>query len=65
MSLRRERKKADTREQIYSTSIHLFREEGYDNVTVDRITSQADVAKGTFFNSYPSKLHVLLTYWSI
>jgi len=64
MSLRRDRKKAHVHEKIYETSIRLFKQEGYDNVTVERIASQADVAKGTFFNYFPSKLHVLLTYWS-
>lgn len=61
---RRERKKALTRDRIYEASIRLFREKGYDDVTVDRITIQADVAKGTFFRHFPSKLHILLTYWS-
>lgn len=61
---RRERKKAKTRDRIYETSIRLFRTEGYDNVTVERITERADVAKGTFFNYFPNKLRILTTYWS-
>ena len=58
---RRERKKAQARDRIYRTAIRLFREKGYDDVTVDRIVLKADVAKGTFFNYFPTKLHILLT----
>jgi len=63
-SSRRERKKAETRDRLYATSIRLFRKTGYDNVTVDRITELADVAKSTFFNYFPSKLGILAAYWS-
>ena len=49
---------------IYKTALKLFRERGYESTSVDRITSLAGVAKGTFFNYYPSKDHVLAQWYS-
>jgi AcrR family transcriptional regulator len=37
----------------------LIAERGLANVTVEDITEAADVGKGTFFNYFPSKDHVL------
>jgi AcrR family transcriptional regulator len=34
---------------------NLFNERGYDDTAVEDITEVADVAKGTFFNYFPSK----------
>ena len=40
--------------------MHLFTEDGYDAVTVDRIASAAGVSHMTFFRHFPSKDAVLL-----
>jgi AcrR family transcriptional regulator len=56
---RRERHKADRRQRVYAAAIALFKAQGYEAVSVDAIVAQADVAKGTFFNYFPSKRHVL------
>lgn len=56
----RESKKKDTRERIVRHAIQLFKEKGYDNVTVDEITQICGIAKGTFFNYFPKKQNVLL-----
>jgi len=56
---RRERKKEETRHRIFHAAIHLFRERGFEQTTVDDITEKADVAKGTFFNYFPRKEAVL------
>jgi AcrR family transcriptional regulator len=56
---RRERKKDETRHRIFHAAIDLFRERGFEQTTVDDITEQADVAKGTFFNYFPRKDAVL------
>ncbi len=56
---RRERKKEETRSRIFRAAIHLFREQGFEQTTVDEITERADVAKGTFFNYFPRKDAVL------
>ena len=40
--------------------MRLFAEQGFANTTVEAITQAADVGKGTFFNYFPSKEHVLV-----
>lgn len=53
------RKKAKTKEIIFKAAIELFLEKGYDQTTVDEIAVKADVAKGTFFNYFPTKDAIL------
>lgn len=55
MSTRRERQKEQRRERIFEAAIELFRLKGFDATTVEEIAEAADVAKGTFFNYFPSK----------
>ena len=64
---RRERKKLETRQALLEAAAALFHEQGYDETTVEAITEQADVAKGTFFNYFPSKEDLLgeLTVWGV
>ncbi|NOZ72879.1 MAG: TetR/AcrR family transcriptional regulator [Chloroflexi bacterium] len=57
---RRELNKRDKRERLLTASLRLFREKGYDQTKVADITRAAGVAKGTFFNYFPSKELVLL-----
>src|ERR1700674_3536142 len=59
---RRERRRVETRERIYRAALTLFAERGYLETTVEDITDAADVGKGTFFNYFPTKEHVLATY---
>jgi AcrR family transcriptional regulator len=56
---RRERKKLRTRKLIVTTAIRLFLDQGYEQTTIAQITAEADVAKKTFFNHFPSKEDVL------
>jgi AcrR family transcriptional regulator len=56
---RRERKAAQTRLKLFRCALQLFAESGFQNVTVEDITEAADVGKGTFFNYFASKDHVL------
>ncbi len=58
MSLR-EKKKQDTRTRIFEVSGKLFKEKGFENTTVDEITKEAGIAKGTFFNYFPTKESLL------
>jgi len=59
---RRESKKRELREAIYETAMTLFLEKGFDNVTVEDITHQIEIAKGTFFNYFPNKESILLYF---
>ena len=56
---RRERRAAQTRLKLFRCALQLFAERGFPNVTVEDITEAADVGKGTFFNYFKSKDHVL------
>jgi AcrR family transcriptional regulator len=56
---RRERKKLETRKLIVTTAIRLFLAQGYERTTVAQLTAEADVARKTFFNHFPSKEDVL------
>src|SRR5271157_990115 len=56
---RRERRAAETRLRLFRCALQLFSERGFSNVTVEDITESADVGKGTFFNYFDSKEHVL------
>jgi AcrR family transcriptional regulator len=58
------RKQAEKlKEHLYETALGLFREQGYESTTVAQITRRAGVAKGTFFNYFPSKDHVLACWY--
>ncbi len=56
----RELKKREKRERLLNASLKLFREKGYEQTKVSEITRTAGVAKGTFFNYFPTKERVLL-----
>ena len=59
---RRERRSAETRERLFRASLDLFARKGFTETTVEDITEAADVGKGTFFNYFPSKDHILLAF---
>jgi AcrR family transcriptional regulator len=42
--------------------LDLFADKGFLETTVEDITEAADVGKGTFFNYFPSKDHILLAF---
>lgn len=56
---RRERRAAETRVRLFRCTLKLIAQRGLANVTVEDITEAADVGKGTFFNYFASKDHVL------
>lgn len=56
---RRQRRAAETRVRLFRCALQLFAERGFPNVTVEDITEAADVGKGTFFNYFASKDHVV------
>lgn len=61
-SSRRERRSAELRERLFRSALKLFAQKGFAETTVEDITEAADVGKGTFFNYFPSKDHILLAF---
>jgi AcrR family transcriptional regulator len=59
---RRSRRSAELRERIFRSALDLFAQKGFAETTVEDITNAADVGKGTFFNYFPSKDHILLAF---
>jgi AcrR family transcriptional regulator len=59
---RRERRSVETRERLFRAAMNLFARKGFAETTVEDITEAADVGKGTFFNYFPSKDHILLAF---
>ena len=59
---RRERRSAELRERLFRAALALFASKGYAETTVEDITEAADVGKGTFFNYFPSKEHILMAF---
>jgi AcrR family transcriptional regulator len=59
---RRERHRTETRERLYRAALDLFAERGFLETTVEDITESADVGKGTFFNYFPTKEHILAEF---
>lgn len=59
---RRQRRSAEIRERLFRAALDLFAQKGFAETTVEDITEAADVGKGTFFNYFPSKDHILLAF---
>src|SRR5256885_2645698 len=59
---RRQRRSAEIRERLFRAALKLFAEKGFAETTVEDVTDAADVGKGTFFNYFPSKEHILIAF---
>jgi AcrR family transcriptional regulator len=59
---RRSRRSAELRERLFRAALDLFAQKGFAETTVEDITNAADVGKGTFFNYFPSKDHILIAF---
>jgi AcrR family transcriptional regulator len=51
----RERKKAKTRALIQEHALRLFREQGYDETSIEQIAESAEVSPSTVFRYFPTK----------
>jgi AcrR family transcriptional regulator len=56
----RERKKARTRASIREHALRLFREQGYQATTVEKIAEAAEISPSTFFRYFPTKEDLVL-----
>ncbi|GAC1620073.1 MAG: TetR family transcriptional regulator FadR [Candidatus Acidiferrum sp.] len=59
---RRQRRSAELRQRLFRAALDLFAKQGFAETTVEDITNAADVGKGTFFNYFPSKDHILIAF---
>jgi AcrR family transcriptional regulator len=62
LTTRRERKKRETRQKIFNAAIKLFKEHGFEATTIDMISEEADVARGTIFLHFTSKESILANW---
>lgn len=63
--MKRELKKAQTRQKIADAAVELFEKHGYEATTVQQIAERASVAKGTFFNYFNSKEELMMELQSV
>jgi len=47
------------KEKLYFAALHLFAKYGYDGMAIDRFCANAKISKGSFFQYFPSKTHLL------
>ena len=56
----RSRKRDETHHRIYETAMRLFRERGYDHVSVGQIATAAGVSVPTFYAHFATKDHIVM-----
>ncbi|GEM_PF-2373419 len=47
-----------TKEKIFDTATEMIKKYGYDNVTIEDICSQCNIAKGLFYHYFKSKIGI-------
>lgn len=62
---RHDRRKLETRNRIRSAATELFGERGVEATKIGDICEQADVARQTFFNHFPSKADLLREFFRV
>jgi AcrR family transcriptional regulator len=63
LTTRRERKKRETRQRIFNAAIKLFEKYGFEGTTIDMISEEADVARGTIFLHFSSKEAIVASWY--
>lgn len=56
----RARKRDETHQRIYDAAMRLFKERGYDHVSVGEIASAAGVSVPTFYAHFATKDHIVM-----
>ena len=59
---RRERKKAQTKNRLIETALGLFFRQGFAATSMEQVAEEADVAKGTLYNYFPTKESLILEH---
>ena len=59
-NLTRSTKSKDNKKKIINSALSLIKEKGFDNVSVEEITSNAGVSKGAFYIHFKSKEDLIL-----
>lgn len=57
---RRERQLIERRKEILGAALELFEQKGYEATSMEEIAEEADVARATLYNHFPSKGDVVL-----
>jgi AcrR family transcriptional regulator len=60
MSERRARQLADRRERILDSALRLFREEGYETITMQDIADVSEISKGSLYLQFTNKEALIL-----
>lgn len=57
---KRKKRAQETRKRIFESALELFRERGYDNVSVDDVAARAGTAKGSFYTYFSTKSDIII-----
>jgi len=55
----------ETKKMIFEAAKTLFAEKGYENVSIDDITTRAGTSKGTFYIYFKNKEHIILEQFKL
>ena len=55
-------KESAVKERILGTASRLFYDQGYHVTGINQIIEEADIARASLYNHYPSKTDLLLAY---
>jgi len=57
---KRQKQAQETRRSLFDNAVILFREKGFDSVTVEEITTRAGTAKGSFYTYFRTKSDIII-----
>lgn len=55
----------ETRRAIFEHAVSLFREKGFDQVTIEEITNRAGTAKGSFYTYFKTKSDIIIEEFKV
>ncbi|MBS4024682.1 MAG: TetR/AcrR family transcriptional regulator [Clostridia bacterium] len=56
----RQLKALETKKAIFESAITLFKEQGFDNVSIDDVAQRAGTSKGSFYTHFKSKSQIII-----